>query len=52
MANRTKPGKQLIPSPNSAVALAALPDDVRNLIRQAREATAQAVNSALVLLCR
>src|ERR1700682_871298 len=53
MAKRKKPGNQLVPatrSPSSLVAPGQLLDDVRNLIRQARTATAQAVNSALVLL--
>jgi predicted nuclease of restriction endonuclease-like (RecB) superfamily len=53
VAKPKKPGKQLIPVPGSAsgaVLPARLLDDVRNLIRQARDATAQAVNTALVLL--
>jgi hypothetical protein len=53
MTKRKKPGKQLVPSPRSTNRLALprrLVDDVRNLIRQARAATAQAVNAALVLL--
>src|SRR5262245_44837776 len=53
MAKRKTPNKQLVPAERAAESLAApdaLLDDVRNLIRQAREATAQAVNSALVLL--
>jgi len=53
MAKRKAPNKQLVPAAPPARSLAApvaLLDDVRNLIRQAREATAQAVNSALVLL--
>jgi hypothetical protein len=53
MAQRKKAGKQLVPvssSASNAVVPASLLDDVRNLIRQAREATAQTVNSALVLL--
>jgi predicted nuclease of restriction endonuclease-like (RecB) superfamily len=37
-------------APRNAAAPDALLDDVRNLIRQARAATAQAVNAALVLL--
>jgi hypothetical protein len=53
MAKRKKPDKQLVPAPrgrSSPVLPGRLLDDVRDLIRQAREATAQAVNSALVLL--
>ena len=53
MAQRKKPGNQFVPTARSSrnlVVPAPLLDDVRNLIRQAREATAQAVNSALVLL--
>jgi predicted nuclease of restriction endonuclease-like (RecB) superfamily len=53
MAKRQVPNKQLVPAAppaRSRAAPDALLDDVRNLIRQAREATAQAVNSALVLL--
>ena len=53
MAKRKASNKQLAPTARPTRGLAApdrLLDDVRNLIRQAREATAQAVNSALVLL--
>jgi predicted nuclease of restriction endonuclease-like (RecB) superfamily len=53
MAKRKSTDKQLVPAAPPARSLAdpgALLDDVRHLIRQAREATAQAVNSALVLL--
>src|SRR5436309_6943153 len=53
MAKRKTSTRQLVPSaraPRSPAAPDALLDDVRNLIRQARQATAQAVNSALVLL--
>jgi predicted nuclease of restriction endonuclease-like (RecB) superfamily len=53
MAKRKQPGKPLIPAATSPARPAApgpLLDDVRSLILQAREATAQAVNSALVLL--
>jgi predicted nuclease of restriction endonuclease-like (RecB) superfamily len=51
MANRKKSGDQLIPAtPGSLAVPGSLLDDVRNLIHQARSATAQAVNSALVLL--
>ena len=53
MAKRKQPGKK----PNSPAASLSSPvvtdpllDDVRHLILRAREATAQAVNSALVLL--
>src|SRR5260370_277845 len=53
MAKRKNPGKQLVPAPSSPSS-PLVPDrllhDVRDLIRHAREATAQAVNSALVLL--
>jgi predicted nuclease of restriction endonuclease-like (RecB) superfamily len=53
MAKRKTANKPLVPAARAAEGLAApdaLLDDVRNLIRQARAATAQAVNSALVLL--
>lgn len=53
MAKRKKPGNQLVSTTKGSRNLAApehLLDDVRNLIQQARTATAQAVNSALVLL--
>jgi predicted nuclease of restriction endonuclease-like (RecB) superfamily len=53
MAKPKKSGKQLVPATRRQ-SMAPLPgqllDDLRNLIWQAREATAQAVNSALVLL--
>jgi predicted nuclease of restriction endonuclease-like (RecB) superfamily len=53
MAKRKKPDKRVIAVPmeaGSPVVTDRLLDDVRNLILRAREATAQAVNSALVLL--
>jgi len=53
MAKRKKPSTEVVPttrSSRSVTAPAALLDDVRDLIRQARSATAQAVNSALVVL--
>ncbi len=53
MAKRKKASTVLVPAapnPSSVTVRDTLLDDVRNLIRQAREATAQAVNSALVLL--
>jgi predicted nuclease of restriction endonuclease-like (RecB) superfamily len=54
MAKRTKPSKKLIPAPKGQIAPTASPgqllDDLRGLIRQAREGIAQAVNSALVIL--
>jgi len=53
MTRRKKPGKQLVPVTRTASSTGVpdpLLDDVRHLIRQAREATAQAVNSALALL--
>jgi predicted nuclease of restriction endonuclease-like (RecB) superfamily len=53
MAKRKSPSEQLVPtaqSPSSLAAPGALLDDIRDLIRQARETTAQAVNSELVLL--
>jgi predicted nuclease of restriction endonuclease-like (RecB) superfamily len=53
MAKSKKPGKQIAPvarSLNKVEVPDLLLDDVRNLIRQARTATAQAVNAALVLL--
>src|SRR6266545_2310982 len=53
MAKQKKPGKQLSPavsSLSSPTASGVLLDDVRHLIQQARAATAQAVNSVLVLL--
>jgi predicted nuclease of restriction endonuclease-like (RecB) superfamily len=49
MAKRKASSKQLTPATALAAPVALL-DDVRNLIRQTREATAQAVNAALVLL--
>ena len=48
MAKRNTSGKQLVPAARSPSE--PLLDDVRTLIRQARTATAHAVNSALVLL--
>jgi predicted nuclease of restriction endonuclease-like (RecB) superfamily len=53
MAKRNTSGNRLVPAARGVGAPAAadaLIDDVRNLIRQARSATAQAVNSVLVLL--
>jgi predicted nuclease of restriction endonuclease-like (RecB) superfamily len=53
MARRKKVDKQLVPAARGTTRPAApdrLLDDVRNLIRQAREATARAVNVGLVLL--
>jgi predicted nuclease of restriction endonuclease-like (RecB) superfamily len=53
MAKRTTSGNRLVPAPRGLAAPAAagpVLDDVRNLILQARAATAQAVNAALVLL--
>jgi predicted nuclease of restriction endonuclease-like (RecB) superfamily len=53
MAKRKKPNTAVVPTTKSSrnvTVPAALLDDVRDLIRQARSATAQAVNSALVLL--
>jgi hypothetical protein len=50
---KKKPGKQLVPAAGKLSSPAVpdrLLDDVRGLIVQARAATAQAVNSALVLL--
>src|SRR3954470_1887845 len=53
MAKRTKTDKQIVPAPKTPSRRAApdrLLDDVRDLIRQAGEATARAVNTAMVLL--
>jgi predicted nuclease of restriction endonuclease-like (RecB) superfamily len=53
MARRKKPEQQLVPAPKGKGSLAApaqLLDDLRSLIRQAREGVARAVNSTLVLL--
>jgi len=53
MAKRKKANTALVPAARQANSVAVpdlLLDDVRNLIRQARDTTAQAVNSALVLL--
>ncbi|HYV34379.1 MAG TPA: PDDEXK nuclease domain-containing protein [Gemmataceae bacterium] len=53
MAKRKKPGKQIVPATRTTtrtLTTRPLLQDVRNLIRQAREATSQAVNAALVLL--
>ena len=54
VVKRKKPGKKLVPAPKGQTAPAPsagrLLDDLRGLIRQAREGVAQAVNSALVLL--
>src|SRR5258708_20630370 len=53
MAKRNTSGKQLISASRGSSSLTtpgALLDDVQGLIHQARTATAQAVNSALVLL--
>ena len=53
MARRKTPGKEIVPAAKGRGSPAPpdqLLDDVRDLIRQARAATAQAVNSALVLL--
>jgi hypothetical protein len=53
MAKRKNASTALVPAARKSSSLAApepLLDDVRNLIRQAREVTAQAANSALVFL--
>jgi predicted nuclease of restriction endonuclease-like (RecB) superfamily len=54
MAKKKKSDQHLVPMTGSAPGDLAVPDrllgDVRNLIQQARQTTAQAVNSALVLL--
>src|SRR5436190_7212112 len=53
MAKRTKPVEPPVPAvrrPGRPVAPDRLLDDIRALIREAREATARAVNAALVLL--
>src|SRR5436190_22759352 len=53
MAKRTKPVEPPVPAvrrPGRPVAPDRLLDDIRALIREARTATARAVNAALVLL--
>lgn len=54
MAKPKKPSKKTVPGPRGQIVTtdspAQLLDDLRGLIRQAREGVAQAVNSALVLL--
>jgi predicted nuclease of restriction endonuclease-like (RecB) superfamily len=54
MAKKKKPDAQLTPAPKmsqvSSTPPAALLDDLRSLIRQAREGVAQTVNSTLVLV--
>jgi DUF1016 N-terminal domain len=50
MPKKKQPIRRLIRSASPSSAPAALLDDLRALIRQTREAVAQAVNSALVVL--